>query len=67
MIGISVFSFNFFKLYLGYDMSKLLVNNLVRLYARKASSDGKNVLINSVCPGFCDTDMTSGVPCEKVL
>ena len=48
-------------------MSKLLVNNLVRLYARKASSGGKNVLINSVCPGFCDTDMTSGVPCEKVL
>jgi len=48
-------------------MSKLLVNNLVRLYGRKAASDGNNVLINSVCPGFCDTDMTSGVPCEKVL
>ena len=48
-------------------MSKLLVNNLVRLYARKAALDGNNVLINSVCPGFCDTDMTSGVPCEKVL
>jgi len=50
---------------IGYDLSKLLVNNLVRLYARKAASDGNNVLINSVCPGFCDTDMTSGVPCKK--
>ncbi|CAG5110314.1 Oidioi.mRNA.OKI2018_I69.chr2.g4727.t1.cds [Oikopleura dioica] len=48
-----------------YDMSKLLVNNLVRLYGEKAASEGKNVLINSACPGFCDTDMTAGVPCEK--
>ena len=47
-------------------MSKLLVNNLVRLYGEKAASEGKNVLINSACPGFCDTDMTAGVPCEKV-
>ena len=48
-------------------MSKLLVNNLVRLYGKKAASEAKNVLINSACPGFCDTDMTAGIPCEKVM
>jgi len=49
----------------GYDMSKLLVNALCRAYAAEAKRQRRNVLVNACCPGFCDTNMTSGVPITK--
>ena len=39
----------------GYDMAKLLINNLVRYYSQQSELKNKNILINGVCPGFCGT------------
>ena len=39
----------------GYDMSKLLLNNLVRYYASQTTTKERNLLINAICPGFCAT------------
>jgi NAD(P)-dependent dehydrogenase (short-subunit alcohol dehydrogenase family) len=40
-----------------YSVSKAAVNSLTRIQARQWS-DSKKVLVLSVCPGFCATDMT---------
>jgi len=49
----------------GYDMSKLLLNNLVRYYASQTTTKERNLLINAICPGFCATDLNSMVPVDK--
>ena len=49
----------------GYDMSKLLLNNLIRHYASLQSTKQRNLLINGICPGFCDTDLNAMVPVDK--
>merc|ERR1712227_46152 len=49
----------------GYDMSKLLLNNLIRYYANLPSTKENNVLINGICPGFCATDLNSMIPIDK--
>jgi NAD(P)-dependent dehydrogenase (short-subunit alcohol dehydrogenase family) len=49
--------YNVKSLSLIYSVSKAAVNSLTRIQARQWS-DSKNVLVISVCPGFCATDMT---------
>lgn len=49
----------------GYDMSKLLLNALVRYYSKLQVTKEKNVLINGVCPGFCGTDLNAMIPIDK--
>jgi NAD(P)-dependent dehydrogenase (short-subunit alcohol dehydrogenase family) len=41
-----------------YRVSKLALNGLTRMLAAELASDG--VLVNSVCPGWMDTDMGGG-------
>jgi len=50
-----------------YGVSKILINGLARVYAEKARKDGKNMLVNSCCPGFVKTDMNKGNPNAKKL
>ena len=49
----------------GYDMSKLLINNLVRYYSQQNQLKSKNIVINGVCPGFCGTDLNSMIAIDK--
>ncbi len=42
----------------GYRLSKLALNGLTRMLAAELAPDG--VLVNSVCPGWTDTDMGRG-------
>jgi len=42
-----------------YGISKLAVIALTRILAKRESSVNPTFLINAVCPGYCDTDMTS--------
>ena len=49
----------------GYDMSKLLLNALVRYYSKLQVTKEKNILINGVCPGFCGTDLNAMIPIDK--
>ena len=35
------------------------------LFREKARNDGKNILVNSCCPGFVKTDMNKGNPNAK--
>lgn len=49
----------------GYDMSKLLLNALVRYYSKLQVTKEKRILINGVCPGFCGTDLNSMIPIDK--
>jgi len=44
--------------YVGYRVSKAGLNVLTRSFADELK--GKNILINSMCPGFVKTDMTGG-------
>lgn len=41
-----------------YGMSKLGVIAATNVWAREEA--GNNIRVNSCCPGYCDTDMTSG-------
>jgi NAD(P)-dependent dehydrogenase (short-subunit alcohol dehydrogenase family) len=41
--------------YLSYRVSKTALNAVTRVYA--AETQGKNILINSICPGWVKTDM----------
>ena len=44
-----------------YMTSKIGVTALTKVYAREAARLGKDdVLVNACCPGWCQTDMTSG-------
>ena len=49
----------------GYDMSKFLLNNLIRHYASLQLTKQRNLLINAICPGFCATDLNAMVPVDK--
>jgi NAD(P)-dependent dehydrogenase (short-subunit alcohol dehydrogenase family) len=41
--------------YLGYRVSKTALNAVTRIFAEELK--GSNVLINTMCPGWCKTDM----------
>jgi len=43
---------------LGYRISKTALNTVTRVFAAEVKD--KNILINSMCPGFVKTDMTGG-------
>jgi len=43
---------------LGYRLSKTALNTVTRVFAAEVKD--KNILINSMCPGFVKTDMTGG-------
>lgn len=43
-----------------YAVSKLALTVLTRIQARDAQDAGRKVLINACCPGFTQTDMTTG-------
>ena len=42
-----------------YSMSKVCITAVTRAIGRKLSDDSREIIINSCCPGFVDTDMTS--------
>eukprot|EP00800_Vazella_pourtalesii_P017176 TRINITY_DN5142_c0_g2_i1.p1 TRINITY_DN5142_c0_g2~~TRINITY_DN5142_c0_g2_i1.p1 ORF type:complete len:279 (-),score=35.95 TRINITY_DN5142_c0_g2_i1:83-919(-) len=42
-----------------YSMSKVGITAVTRAIGRKLSDDSREIIINSCCPGFVDTDMTS--------
>jgi len=41
-----------------YGVSKLAINVLTRVLAKKGEKDG--IIVNAACPGWCQTDMTAG-------
>jgi len=43
--------------YPAYRLSKLAINGVTRIFAGELAHDG--ILVNSVCPGWCRTDMGS--------
>jgi len=45
-----------------YTMEKAALDAMTRSLARELQ--GRNILVNSVAPGFIDTDMTAGLPGE---
>lgn len=45
-----------------YTMEKAALDAFTRSLAREMA--GRNILVNSVAPGFIETDMTSGLPAE---
>ena len=45
-----------------YTMEKAALDAFTRSLAREMA--GRNILVNSVAPGFIETDMTSGLPIE---
>ncbi|CAF0820617.1 unnamed protein product [Rotaria sordida] len=47
--------------YLAYGISKAALIALTRVQARQYS-DGKNIFMYSVCPGFCNTDINKHAP-----
>ena len=47
--------------FLAYGVSKAALNALTQIEARQWT-DAKNVLVLSVCPGYCATDMNKGRP-----
>ncbi len=47
---------------IAYCMEKAAMDAFTRSLAKECS--GRNILVNSVAPGFIDTDMTAGLPEE---
>ena len=43
-----------------YAVSKLALTALSRVQAHNMQSTGRKVLVNACCPGFAQTDMTTG-------
>ncbi|CAI2181996.1 11416_t:CDS:2 [Funneliformis geosporum] len=41
-----------------YAVSKVGVTALTKIFARRADSEGKNILVHACCPGWVATDMT---------
>jgi len=41
-----------------YGVSKVLVNGITRIYAKRADQDKNGVLVNCCCPGYVRSDMT---------
>ena len=44
----------------GYGTSKVGVSLMTIIQQKMFDKDGKNIVVNSCCPGLVDTDMTGG-------
>ena len=52
--------YSVFKNDAAYSMSKCLLTTHTRVLAGKLKDDPRRIIVNSCCPGYVNTDMTSG-------